>query len=414
MNSNDQPGGGNPFADLNSFFRGFGSTGGGGAFGFSGRGFPGFSIPTIYRLDMHLEDLYKGKKLNIPVQIGANQERIDINIEPGMATGYELLVRNVGSNAYAGGGRDIIFRINELKHNRFTRNSNDLLVDVNITLQEALFGFYRSLNHLDGHEVWFKSPKNEVIQADDVFVIEGEGMPIYSREYEDLHSGYKRKGNLFIRIRLSMPQHFATHTPEAKSLKFVFNATSFRNDNAVMHRRRLLHRFRDIYCELTGECPLYSSEVDEFDLSPAKVLVAPITATNVTNVAINKNKSSTSSKTWKFPRKRLSSSAAVSQDDTAEDFLITPTNELINKHMEKHESGDFTKHPILRLPKPNFGDNKTKIISLKRSDLKKFGSVGGRSSRTATSGGATYSRFGGADDEDDVDYEESFQRFFFR
>lgn len=358
---------------------------------------------------MHLEDLYNGKKLNIPVQIGVNQERIDITIEPGMATGYELLVRNVGGNGYAGGGRDLVFRINELKHSHFIRNNNDLLMDVNITLQEALFGFFRSVKHLNGRNVWFQSPKNEVIQADDVFMIEGEGMPIYSRDHEDMYSGHRKKGNLFIRIRLSMPKYFTTCNASYEN-----SSQSVNSDDATLHKRRLLNRFREDYCELTGEFPLYSSEIDEFDLSPVKLSVTtPTIAKDIMSSDSNKERNQKNNKTW-IPGKRATSAGYSRVDVSNLSNIVALTNESSSIHLVESESFDLNRRSFRRLIKPKSEDSKAKIVLLKRSDLKNFGTVGAKSSRSTAGGDGVYSnRFSGEDD-DDMDYEESFQRFFFR
>ena len=49
---------------------------------------------------------------------------------------------------------DIIFEIRELPHKVFTRkNKIDLYAKFEITLEEALLGFEKTLIHLDGHEV---------------------------------------------------------------------------------------------------------------------------------------------------------------------------------------------------------------------------------------------------------------------
>ncbi len=162
--------------DFREFFRGF-------------RGFPGFSMPMVYRIDLSLQDLFRGK--NLPITL--NSEQFTLNIEPGMASGVELVVRNL-----SGGQRDIIFRINELPHPEFTRQNNDLLIEVRINLEEALFGFKRKITHLDGKNLSFRSPPNSTVQPDSVFALAGFGMPVYKMP--------SRRGTLFVRVKLELPK----------------------------------------------------------------------------------------------------------------------------------------------------------------------------------------------------------------
>ena len=44
-------------------------------------------------------------------------------------------------------------RIEEIPHPTFVRKGNDLKLKVTINLKEALLGFVKEINHLDGHEV---------------------------------------------------------------------------------------------------------------------------------------------------------------------------------------------------------------------------------------------------------------------
>jgi len=58
-----------------------------------------------------------------------------------------------------------------------------------ISLEEALLGFKKRIQHLDGHLVEVSSKPNEVIQPFSWKIIKDEGMPkrhLYS-EYGDLH-----------------------------------------------------------------------------------------------------------------------------------------------------------------------------------------------------------------------------------
>jgi len=52
---------------------------------------------------------------------------------------------------------DIIFVLQMKKHPVFKRVGDNLYMDMEISLQEALLGFKRTIKHLDGHTVEFSS-----------------------------------------------------------------------------------------------------------------------------------------------------------------------------------------------------------------------------------------------------------------
>ena len=84
---------------------------------------------------------------------------------------------------------DLIFTIKQKPHKTFKRVGNNLFYDITLTLEEALTGFTRTVNHLDGHVVTIKNEKDEIIQPDQWKIIKGEGMPKRGTpsEFGDLH-----------------------------------------------------------------------------------------------------------------------------------------------------------------------------------------------------------------------------------
>lgn len=156
------------------------------------KGFGGFSAPLLFQLDLSLEDFYLGKDITIPID---STQQVKVVVEPGMFGGQELIAQA----EYRGMARDIILRLREVRHPIFLRKNADLLIDLKITLIEALLGFNRTIMHLDGSEVTFQSPLGDVSSPDTVFILPGYGMPVY----QDLQ---KTRGRLFIRTKLEMPK----------------------------------------------------------------------------------------------------------------------------------------------------------------------------------------------------------------
>lgn len=182
-------GGNANFGNFNDLFRGFG-------------GFSGFSMPIMMQLDLSLEDLYKGKEISMSTRGDTN---IKIKIEPGMFGGQQLMSRGQVVDS-KGTPRDVIFRINEIRHSVFQRKNADLLMDLKISLREALLGFERMVKHLDGKEFWVRARKGEITNGNDVLMLRDMGMPVYGQPTV--------RGRLFVKIRVEFPKKMWLEGPQ--------------------------------------------------------------------------------------------------------------------------------------------------------------------------------------------------------
>ncbi|CAG8743249.1 5884_t:CDS:2, partial [Acaulospora colombiana] len=93
---------------------------------------------------------------------------------------------------------DVILVLKQKPHDKFERQGNDLLAEVNITITEALCGFSKVLVvHLDGRGLVINHPAGEVIKPGTIKCIPNEGMPQYKRQDD--------KGNLYLRFSIEFP-----------------------------------------------------------------------------------------------------------------------------------------------------------------------------------------------------------------
>lgn len=58
---------------------------------------------------------------------------------------------------------DIIFIIKQNQHSIFRRVNDNLYMNLDITLEESLLGFRKTIRHMDGHDIVIKSDPGEVI-----------------------------------------------------------------------------------------------------------------------------------------------------------------------------------------------------------------------------------------------------------
>lgn len=156
--------------------------------------FGGFSMPLMYTVEISLEDICKGRKLNIEV----NGQELVINIEPGMFDGTELRAQVTDQR---GAQRDVIFVIQEKEHATFKRLNADLFMDMKISLREALMGFQRTIPLLDGTSVVMKSAEGEISAPEDVLVLENAGLPIYNPRSKQSPG----RGKLFVKLTVEFP-----------------------------------------------------------------------------------------------------------------------------------------------------------------------------------------------------------------
>ncbi|KAJ3683420.1 hypothetical protein LUZ60_013647 [Juncus effusus] len=163
-------------------------------------------------LPCSLEELYSGstRKMKISRKVvdyttgGVNTELeiLTINVKPGWKKGTKVTFSGKGNEDTHQPAQDLTFVIDEKPHDVYERDGNDLLVNLTISLVDALAGTSISLVSLDGREIYVPiddvviSPGCKIIVAD-------EGMPIPKEP--------GKKGNLRILFDVVFPKKL---TPE--------------------------------------------------------------------------------------------------------------------------------------------------------------------------------------------------------
>ncbi|PON44450.1 Terminal organelle assembly protein [Parasponia andersonii] len=181
----------------------FGEGGGGGG-GAMNYGAPRKAPPIENRLPCSLEELYKGttKKMKISREIvdasGKTrqvEEILTIEVKPGWKKGTKITFPEKGNEQPNIVPADLVFVIEEKPHSLFTRDGNDLVVTLKISLAEALTGYTVHLTTLDGRNLTI--PINNVIHPTYEEVVPTEGMPIPKEP--------TKKGNLRIKFNIKFP-----------------------------------------------------------------------------------------------------------------------------------------------------------------------------------------------------------------
>ncbi|KAK9054490.1 hypothetical protein SSX86_025568 [Deinandra increscens subsp. villosa] len=179
--------------------------------------------PVENVLSCSLIDLYKGAKKKIKIsrtildssgKIRTVEEILTIEIRPGWKKGTKVTFPEKGNQEPGVIAADLVFIIDEKPHEVFTREGNDLVVNQEISLLEALTGKTIELTTLDGRSIVI--PVTEMVKPGDEVTIANEGMPI--------SKGPRKKGNLRIKFDVRYPSRL---TNEQKSdLKRVLGGSS--------------------------------------------------------------------------------------------------------------------------------------------------------------------------------------------
>ncbi|CAH6421345.1 DnaJ molecular chaperone [uncultured virus] len=139
---------------------------------------------------------------------------IEFDIDPGIKNEDCITIENQGheynpkiKSSKTRGKINIL--VKEKPHQTFKRggirrNSADLLVEINITLHDALCGFTKTIKHLDGRKLFFM--ENELIKEGDIKYIPGEGLPYRGK--------FHKKGDLYLKYQVNYPEKISISQKE--------------------------------------------------------------------------------------------------------------------------------------------------------------------------------------------------------
>lgn len=183
-----------------------GASGQNGFFRNSNSGDQSYETPSVVKrsLPVSLEDLYSGttKKLRVTRKLmnGNTTEKIlSIDVKPGWKAGTKVKFPREGDELPNGISQDLEFIIEEKPHSKFSRQGDDLKMEIQIDLVDALCGGIRKgIKSLDDRNLEISGGQGtSVLKPDDVITIKGEGMPISKQP--------GKKGNLLVGIKIRFP-----------------------------------------------------------------------------------------------------------------------------------------------------------------------------------------------------------------
>ncbi|KAJ5287217.1 DnaJ domain protein Psi [Penicillium angulare] len=161
--------------------------------------------PTVVEKDLPvtLEEIFKGTTKKVKTKSKAfdnNGKRtveevtLEATIKPGLRAGSKIKYKNVGDQE-EGGRQDVHLIVKEQPHPTFKRVGDDLVTTVDLTLKEALTGWEKIVQTIDGKSVRISKP--------------GPTQPSHEERYPGLGMVISKKptdrGDLVVRANVKFP-----------------------------------------------------------------------------------------------------------------------------------------------------------------------------------------------------------------
>jgi len=138
-------------------------------------------------------------------KVEMQSKELEAVIERGMQENEEIRFERMSEQTPDTIPGDVVIVLKTQKHARFNRRGDDLHMDMTISLRDALLGFTRHVQQLDGRML--KVERKAVTQPEHVEKVVGEGMPV--------HNFPSEKGNLYIKFSIDFPKSLTKEQEDA-------------------------------------------------------------------------------------------------------------------------------------------------------------------------------------------------------
>ena len=153
----------------------------------------------------------KGKTISHPcptcrgTKVTLGTDSVHVEVERGSPDGHKIKFEHGSDEHPDHAAGDLVFALRTLPHKVFRREGNDLRMTMVLSLGEALLGFSRDLQHLDGRTVTVSD--SGTTQHGRVRRVKGEGMP--------QHNFASNRGDLMVDFEVEMPRALTTEQRDA-------------------------------------------------------------------------------------------------------------------------------------------------------------------------------------------------------
>jgi molecular chaperone DnaJ len=129
------------------------------------------------------------------------EEEVTINIPAGIRDGEMIRMTGMGEAVSKGTSGDLYIKINVVSHPVFKRDGNDLVMNLEIKLSDALLGTEYDIDTLDGR-IKVKIP--EGVSINEILRVKGKGVP----------NTKGKRGDLMIHLKIKLPNKISRKSRE--------------------------------------------------------------------------------------------------------------------------------------------------------------------------------------------------------
>jgi molecular chaperone DnaJ len=129
------------------------------------------------------------------------EEEISIAVPSGIRDGEMIRMTGMGEAISKGTTGDLYIKINVASHPLFKREGNDLVMNLNLRLSDAMLGTKYPIETLDG-EIEVTIP--EGVSVNEILRVRGKGVPI----------GKNKRGDLLIKLHIKLPSKLSRKSRE--------------------------------------------------------------------------------------------------------------------------------------------------------------------------------------------------------
>lgn len=130
-------------------------------------------------------------------KVVAETASVTLTVEPGMRAGEQIVLEGMGDEEPGARAGDLVVMLRERAHAYYRRQDAHLVCSLTVSLLEAISGFTRPIDRLDGRRLFLRVPRGQVTRPGSIKRVRGEGMPVRGRP--DVH------GDLFVRMQVDLP-----------------------------------------------------------------------------------------------------------------------------------------------------------------------------------------------------------------
>ncbi|KAG9487250.1 hypothetical protein GDO78_007232 [Eleutherodactylus coqui] len=124
---------------------------------------------------------------------------LEVHIEKGMKDGQKIVYHGEGDQEPGLEPGDVVIVLDQRDHEVYQRQDNNLIMKMEILLVEALCGFKRTIETVDGRTLLITSLPGEVLKHGNLKCIQNEGMPLQRDPFE--------KGLLIVQFSVTFPEN---------------------------------------------------------------------------------------------------------------------------------------------------------------------------------------------------------------